>query len=386
MSAPSFSKNTPNKIGMEIIVSGRNTLIKTETFSRDWTDIWRVAIADEPIDAKIDGKKMFCVRIDKAGFHSMMMIGFTPLQTFDSNMENVYFGSKGFTGTGISLNSGNLCYPVRQYPFCKHYNIIDEEISRKAKEVIVILTISNDGKKKEIRFLCDGKESKSSDVSEYLNGDVLFPAISMLFVNQQITTIPIDEIKTRTAEVDDLIKEYQEQQNKNQIPLLPSVSSEINNQVISQLRQQINDDQRILIQEKDKQIQEMRKSYEEQLKHARLQMDEFRRDFLNQLEMKEKQIESKDQQFQREREISNKQLELERAENQQLRNLLQQQKIEMSAMEIYYLKGESGQRREREEETEFKVKEEPKQDEEEKSIQHNNSKNNKKSKKQNHCF
>jgi hypothetical protein len=74
-------------------------------------------------------------------------------------------------------------------------------------------------------------------------------------------------------------------------------------------------------------------------------MDEFRKDFLKQIEMKEKRIESKDQQFQREREISNKQLELERAENQQLRNLLQQQKIEMSAMEIYYLKRESGQRR-----------------------------------------
>jgi hypothetical protein len=87
-------------------------------------------------------------------------------------------------------------------------------------------------------------------------------------------------------------------------------------------------------------------------------MDEFRKDFLKQLEMKEKQIESKDQQFQREREISNKQLELERAENQQLRNLLQHKKDEMSAMEIHYLKRESGQRREREEE--LKVKEEPK--------------------------
>ncbi len=66
-------------------------------------------------------------------------------------------------------------------------------------------------------------------------------------------------------------------------------------------------------------------------------------------------------------EIVNKQLELERAENQQLRNLLQHKKDEMSAMEIYYLKRESGQRREREEE--FKVKEEPKEDDEEKPIQ-----------------
>ncbi len=125
----------------------------------------------------------------------------------------------------------------------------------------------------------------------------MFPAICLCQRNQQITTIPIDQVKTRTPEIENLIKEYQEQQVKNQIPLLPSVSSETNNQVSSQLRQQINDDQRIIIQEKDKQIQEMRKSYEEQLKHARLQLDEFRKDFLKQLEMKEKQIESKDQQF-----------------------------------------------------------------------------------------
>ncbi len=72
-----------------------------------------------------------------------------------------------------------------------------------------------------------------------------------------------------------------------------------------------------------------------------------------------KQLEEARNELKLEREISNKQLDLERAENQQLRNLLQQQKLEMSAMEIYYLKRESGQRREREQE--FKVKEEPKE-------------------------
>jgi hypothetical protein len=366
MSAPSFSENIPNKIGKNIEVSGKNTLIKTT--SGVFGD-WRAAIADEPIDTKVDGKKMFCVRVDNAGEHLAVMIGFTPMKSFASP-KNANFGENGFTGCGINLYNGFLYYPG-----CRDHNIIDREISSKSKEIIVILTISNNGTKKEIRFLVDGNESQSTDVSGHLEGDRLFPAISLCWKNQQITAIPIDQIKTRTPEIENLIKEYQEQQQqqtKNQIPLLPALSNEINNQVISQLRQQINDDQRILIQEKDKQIQEMRKSYEEQLKHARLQMDEFRKDLLKQLEetrndsfkqleMKEKQLESKDLQFQREREIANKQLELERAENQQLRNLLQQQKLEMSAMEIYYLRRESGQRREREEE--FKVKEEPKEDE-----------------------
>jgi hypothetical protein len=201
LTLPSFSENVPDKIGDSIKVSGKNTLIKTET-----DDEWRVAIADEPIDAKVDGKKMFCARVDNA-VDAGIMIGFTPMETFDSTKE-ASFGYNGFTGCGITLYDGNLFYPVD-----KHHLIIKHNISQKAKEIIVILDISNNGKNKEIRFLVDGKESKSTDVSEHLNGDLLFPAICFYEKNQQITTIPIDEIKTRTPEIENLIKEYQQQNN-----------------------------------------------------------------------------------------------------------------------------------------------------------------------------
>jgi hypothetical protein len=380
LNPPVFTKDIPHKISNKINVSGKNTLIKT--CSRE-----HVAIADGAFDAKVDGKKIFCARVDYAGSYLNVRIGFTPMEAFDSTTE-AWFGGNGFTACGMDLFGGYLRYPVNE-----GHNIIDWNICDKAKEIIVILTISNNGKKKEIRFLVDGNESKSSDVSEFLKGDFLFPAIGLASENQQITTIPIDQITKRTPEIENLMKEYQQQQQQqqqrqqqNQIPLLPSVSNEINNQVISQFRQQINDDQRILIQEKDKQVQEMRrnleaqaknseiqaKNFEEQLKHARLQLDEFRKDFLKQLEISRTEFL---RELQLERETSNKQLELERAENQQLRNLLQHKKDEMSAMEIYYLKRESGQRREREEETEFKVKEEPQDDEDEKPIQQNNKKN-----------
>ncbi len=196
---PPFSKKTSNKIGEGINVSGSNTLIKTGYG-------WRVAIADEPIadepiDAKADGKRMFCVRVDKAGDFSMMMFGFTPMETFDSNTI-AYFGYNGFTGAGINLASGDLWYGVY-----KNHNIIDGRISENAKEIIVILTISDNGKKKEIRFLCDGEESKTTDVSEYLNGDRLFPAVCLGEHNQQVTTIPIDQIKIRTPEINRMILE-----------------------------------------------------------------------------------------------------------------------------------------------------------------------------------
>ena len=148
---PHFSKDTPNKIGNGLEVSEKNTLFKTEVEAA-----CRVAIADEPIDAKVDGKKMFCARVDKAGSNAMfMMFGFTTMEAFDSS-KNARFGWNGFTGCGISLSSGSLCYQDSYT-----HNIINYEISRKVKEIIVILTLSNNGKKKEIRFLCDGHETKS---------------------------------------------------------------------------------------------------------------------------------------------------------------------------------------------------------------------------------
>jgi hypothetical protein len=211
---PSFSKNTPNKIGEGIKVSGRNTLIKTDDNG------YRVSIADEPIDAKVDGKKFFCVRVENAGPDSRMMFGFTPMETFDSK-RRAYFGN-GFSGAGIGLFGGKIWFGAMYffngdlwYPDNKHRNIIYEGISKKAKEIIVILTISNNGKKKVIRFLVDGVESKTTDVSEYLEGNRLFPAICMRWKNQQVTTIPIDKIEIRTPEIENLIKEQQQPKNNS---------------------------------------------------------------------------------------------------------------------------------------------------------------------------
>ncbi len=99
-----FSKETPDKISKYINVSGKNTLINTEEGSS-------VAIADESIDAKADGKKIFCVRVDKPAVNSAIMIGFTSLATFDSEKRS-FFGSEDFDGCGVNLYSGDLCYSI----------------------------------------------------------------------------------------------------------------------------------------------------------------------------------------------------------------------------------------------------------------------------------
>jgi hypothetical protein len=203
MASLSFSKDTPNKIATGIDVSEKSTLIKTDDNG------WRAAIADEPIDTKVDGRKISCVRVDSIGAHAAMMIGFAPVETFDSNKQ-ASFGYNGFTGTGISLDSGNLWYPVG-----KHHKIINDEVSKQAKEIIAVLDVSNNGTKKEIRFLVDGNETKSTDVSEHLKGSRVFLTICLFEQNQKVTTIPIDQIQNKTPEIENLIKEYQQQGKTN---------------------------------------------------------------------------------------------------------------------------------------------------------------------------
>jgi hypothetical protein len=139
-SPPPFSKNTRNKIGNEINVSGTNTLVKTTESN------WQVAIADEPINAAIDGHQGFCVRVDNFGTIPCMMFGFTTVEKFDSN-KSAFFGTDAFNGCGIATHSGQL-----NYPGSNNHNIINKDLSKSAEEIICVLTISNNGKKKEIRF------------------------------------------------------------------------------------------------------------------------------------------------------------------------------------------------------------------------------------------
>jgi hypothetical protein len=177
---PKFSKNTPNKISTRINTLGENTLKTTE----DATG-YCVAIADEPIDAKVDGKTFFCVRVENLIFD--LMCGFTPMEKFDSDTYT-FFAPNTLSGCGLAIHDG-LFYNGIYQPSSIN---MDPSACSRATEIIVILTISDKGKQKEIRFLCDGKESDSADGSEHLNGDFLFPVVILSCGNAQIKTITVD--------------------------------------------------------------------------------------------------------------------------------------------------------------------------------------------------
>jgi hypothetical protein len=205
----SFNSTIPDKIGNGINVINPNKLRKMN----EGYMMWRFAIAEHDVDATVDGEKIFCVRLDDSQ-DGMLMIGFMPQETFDKKSE-AHFGGWGFGGCGLAFRDGQLYYPEHRSRPRKSHEVIDDTVAMNTEELVVILTVSDGGKKKTIRFLCDGKESETTEVSEILNADRVFPAFCFLQRMQTITTIEIDQIKTRTPEIDRLIQEYQNQKQNN---------------------------------------------------------------------------------------------------------------------------------------------------------------------------
>jgi hypothetical protein len=91
---PSFSYDVPSKIGEGIEVSGQNTVIKTEYHGHA-----PGAIADESIDATVDGTTIFCVRAECPGVQ--MMVGYTTMASFD-------LMNSGVGLLGLLPHNGNL--------------------------------------------------------------------------------------------------------------------------------------------------------------------------------------------------------------------------------------------------------------------------------------
>jgi hypothetical protein len=270
---PSFCENTLNKrSGIEVL--NGNTLFSRSVATFAPGNIVRGAIADDPIDAKADGKKIFCARVDmleksiaakmacRANEHrnSELIIGLTPLEVFDASNENC------FAVCGLNKNSGFFHLPRERY-----HKIIDMETVQAAQEIVVILNISNNGEKKEIRFLCDGSESKTEDVSEYLKGDLLFPAFILAARNQQITTISIDQIQKRTPEIDELINELEHQRFRS-TDFFVQVRNEISSlsSQLQQEQQKAKEQDQLLQQEQQKNLDLQREN--QQLKQENEQL------------------------------------------------------------------------------------------------------------------
>ena len=342
---PSFNKNIPDKINNNIDVVSEHMLInKTHDLSA------HPAIATRGFPANRDGTYVFVTYIEKIMNTPYIRIGFTSTAAHDSAKE----GRPGYGMNGICLNlntrslwGGN---GVDDTQWQQKY--LDRNIAKKAKEIISILKISNNGATKSVQFIVDGNEGPVHECArEHFEngGNEIFLVVTLYHKDQKLEFISFDKVKSRSPTIDALMKEF----NRNKPAVLssaPSTSTAENDALISQLRDRISRSQDALIQEKDKQLKEMREMYEKQLA------------------VKDQQLATKDQQ----RDLSNQQLELERVEHQKTRNLLHQIKMELKDVELYYLRlhqqNESGQRRQREDEEQLAVKIEPGLDEENEKV------------------
>jgi hypothetical protein len=204
---PTFNKNIKNKISDDIEVSGKNTLIK----KRDelLRISWSPAIAEVGFSSSVDGERVVCLRVQ--GFFPWIRIGFTSNETFDLK--------SCLAGFSLDLFYGRLQSTSEASPSI--LGVIAPYESYDSQEIILILKTSDNGRKKEIRFLyrrgTTVHTTGAYNVSSCLPGDECFLAIWFSNYNVQITTITIEEIEIRNPEIELFIKDYQEQkQNNNQ--------------------------------------------------------------------------------------------------------------------------------------------------------------------------
>lgn len=257
-------------------------------------------------------------------------VGFTDKPTHPSNQSG-YPGWNGMTGTALFGYDGSRYHGDVPY--------LTSNITRKAKEIISILTISNNGAKKEIQWIVDGNDGPVHDCTkDYGNGNEIFPVVCLCRKRDHIRMIPFDQVKSTSPRIEELKKELNNQNgNNNNLLLVPSssaTSTAQNDVVISQLRDQVARSQDALIQEKDKQV----KKLEQQLHQER--------------QLLQQQLAAKDQLFVAQLELKDKQLELERAEHQKTKNILHATQLELKDAEIAFYNREKefgGQRRQREE-------------------------------------
>ena len=195
---PDFSKNIPNKVGRNLEVKSKNTLS-----SRNYGFLPAIAVNGFP--SKKDGVYVYVTKIDDNRDRGLY-VGFTDMRTYDSTI----YGTPGdeISGTSLNCGSGNrLPGPVEYLPYA----------SKAKREVISILIISNKGTKKEVQWILDGTEGPVQDCTKCLgNGDEIFPCISFASQGQQVTTIPFDQVKSRSPKIDQLMQEFINNKNRNQ--------------------------------------------------------------------------------------------------------------------------------------------------------------------------
>src|SRR3989338_10819746 len=137
---PRFDKTIEDKVSDKLESPNEHEVLK---FTSD--DSWSPAIATDGFPANVDGVHVFATEM-VVNHDGDYMVGFIDKPTHPAN-QGGYPGCYGMTGTALYGYTGGR-YPSNVENFMP-------EITRKAKEIISILIVSNDGRKKEVQWIVD---------------------------------------------------------------------------------------------------------------------------------------------------------------------------------------------------------------------------------------
>jgi hypothetical protein len=208
---PVFNKKISNKVSKFIDVADDHTLIVSDPNAD-----WRSAIAQDEIDVtNFEGNIAYALRIDSSSNKSTtaLMVGFTPQKNVSSSKE-CYFAANGFSGCGFFSTTGDLWVSVASGEDERENDAIEslKKICKNAKEIIVVLSLSNNGETKHLQFVVEGKVSPKWDCSEQLRGSSLCPAICIKDGEIRVTTISIDHVRFR-AELESILGNQKEEKS-----------------------------------------------------------------------------------------------------------------------------------------------------------------------------
>jgi hypothetical protein len=338
---PAFDDVVENKLNQHLAIVSDHELIRSNVTGEH--NSYNSAIAIDGFSAENDGTYIFAAKvINFAAHESDIGFGFSASETYHSELLG-YPSIEGLSGVGLFFRDGDVCGGSNEDD---KWQVRDDTFSRavllKTKEVISILTCSDKGECITVQFIVDGREGKIHDCppgtfqfdDDENPGKKIFPVVTLTDPGDRVKTIPFHEVQSRSPLIAQFMKEYEASANMSGsiIPSLSASNAE-NDALIALLRHRQDEDQQTL-------IRTIRMNYEAKLLSAQTQ------------------AEMAEQELRLSAEILQTKLDLERAENQKLRNLLEQSTIERKEMELFYLKRESGQRREREKDDAVEVKKE----------------------------
>src|SRR3989338_7157968 len=117
---------------------------------------------------------------------------------------------------------------------------------KKRKKSSPSFTISNNGTKKEVQWIVDGNEGAVLDCTNekkgFGNGDIFIPCVSLGARGQQVTTIPFDQVTSRSPKIEQLRKLYSSP-NQSKAVIANNNNQNNNNNaallIITQLQQEL---------------------------------------------------------------------------------------------------------------------------------------------------